>query len=87
MKKNNGKWDEILEKYKGRWVALTKDNKVISSGYNAKSVYNKAREKGIDIYESLRRHNFSYVLREVGDVVITGATGANVMDLNVIVVL
>jgi hypothetical protein len=63
MKKNNGKWDEILEKYKGRWVALTKDNKVISSGYNAKSVYNKAREKGIEIPTLFKvpRENIAFI--------------------------
>ena len=49
MKKDDGKWDEILKKYKGRWVALTEDNKVISSGYNARIVYNKAKEKGVEI--------------------------------------
>ena len=55
----------------------------IADGYTIE----RAKEKGIDIYESLMRHNSSYVLKELGDAIITGPTGTNVMDLNVIVVL
>jgi len=49
MKEEAKKWEVILEKYKGKWVALTEDNKVVSSGYNAKAVYKKAKEKGVEI--------------------------------------
>lgn len=47
----------------------------------------RAREKGIDIFKSLRRHNSYHVLTELQDAIITGPTGTNVMDLDIIVVL
>ncbi|MFQ6081489.1 MAG: glycerate kinase [Candidatus Bathyarchaeia archaeon] len=46
----------------------------------------RAKEKGIDVYRSLMRHDSSHVLKELGDAIITGPTGTNVMDLNVIVI-
>jgi len=55
----------------------------IADGYTME----RAKEKGIDIYENLMRHNSSHVFKELGDAVITGPTGTNVMDLNVIVIL
>jgi len=54
----------------------------IADGYTIE----RAKEKGIDIYENLMKHNSSHVLKELGDAVITGPTGTNVMDLNVIVI-
>ncbi len=54
----------------------------VADGYTVE----RAKEKGIDIYENLMRHNSSYVLQELGDAIITGPTGTNVMDLNVIVI-
>jgi len=54
----------------------------VADGYTVE----RAKEKGIDIYENLMKHNSSYVLREIKDAVITGPTGTNVMDLNVIVI-
>jgi len=54
----------------------------IADGYTAK----RAEERGIDIYENLKRHNSSYVFRELGDAIITGPTGTNVMDLTLIVI-
>ncbi len=54
----------------------------IADGYTVE----RAKEKGIDIHGSLMRHNSSYVLDELGDAIITGPTGTNVMDLNVIVI-
>jgi len=45
MKATNFK--EIHKKYKGKWVALTSDEKsVISSGKTAKGVYDQAHKKG-----------------------------------------
>ncbi|UCE16235.1 MAG: glycerate kinase [Candidatus Bathyarchaeota archaeon] len=55
----------------------------IADGYTME----RAKEKGISVYENLVRHNSSHVLKELGDAVITGPTGTNVMDLNVIVIL
>ncbi|MCS7135518.1 MAG: glycerate kinase [Nitrososphaerota archaeon] len=46
----------------------------------------RAKEKGIDVYENLMGHASSYMLKELEDVIITGPTGTNVADLNVIVV-
>ena len=38
---------KIYRKYKGKWVALTSDEKsVISSGKTAKEVYDQAHKKG-----------------------------------------
>lgn len=54
----------------------------IADGYTMK----RAKEKDIDIYENLMHHNSSFVLKELGDAIITGQTGTNVMDLNVIVI-
>ena len=40
---------KIYRKYKGKWVALTSDEKsVISSGNTAKEVYDKAHKKGFE---------------------------------------
>jgi len=54
----------------------------IADGYTV----DRAKQKGIDIYENLMRHNSSYVLRELEDAITTGPTETNVMDLNVIVI-
>jgi len=54
----------------------------IADGYTKK----RAKEEGIDIYKNLLHHNSSFVLRELEDAIITGQTGTNVMDLNVIVI-
>ena len=54
----------------------------IADGYTLK----RAKEKRIDILENLRKHNSSYVLRELGDAIYTGPTGTNVMDLCLIVI-
>lgn len=44
----------------------------------------RARLKGLDIYERLKWHDSSTVFRTLGDEIITGNTGTNVCDLNVI---
>ncbi|MEM1991606.1 MAG: glycerate kinase [Nitrososphaerota archaeon] len=46
----------------------------------------RAKEKGIDVYENLMKHASSRVLKGLEDVIITGPTGTNVADLNVVVV-
>lgn len=46
----------------------------------------RAREKGIDVFGNLMKHNSSYVFRQLGDAIFTGPTGTNVMDLGVIVI-
>lgn len=54
----------------------------ITDGYTLR----RAEKEGIDIFENLRRHNSSYALRKLGDAILTGPTGTNVMNLRVIVV-
>ena len=54
----------------------------IADGYTI----GRAKEKGISVYKSLIRHNSSYILKELKDAIITGPTGTNVMDLNVIAI-
>jgi len=44
-----------------------------------------AEKMNIDLYTSLKDHNVTQVLKELGDVIVTGATGANVMDLTILV--
>ncbi|HKE28286.1 MAG TPA: DUF4147 domain-containing protein [Bryobacteraceae bacterium] len=44
----------------------------------------RAGAKGFDLFQSLLAHDSSAVLRAVGDAVVTGNTGTNVCDLNVI---
>ncbi|MEM2106934.1 MAG: MOFRL family protein, partial [Candidatus Bathyarchaeia archaeon] len=54
----------------------------IADGYTV----GRAEVEGIDIFESLVRHNSYEVLRRLQDAIITGPTETNVMDLNLIVV-
>jgi len=54
----------------------------VADGYTV----DRAKQKGMDIYENLMRHNSSCVLRELEDTIITGPTETNVMDLNIIVI-
>jgi hypothetical protein len=40
---------KIFKKYKGKWVALTEDEKkVVSSGRSAKETLEKAKERGFE---------------------------------------
>ncbi|WP_455278813.1 glycerate kinase type-2 family protein [[Eubacterium] cellulosolvens] len=54
----------------------------IADGYTLE----RAKRKGIDIFENLMKHNSSYALRKLGDAIYMGPTGTNVMDLHVIVI-
>lgn len=41
-------WGTIYKKYKGRWIALKKDEKtVVASGKTAKAAYSKAIQSGL----------------------------------------
>lgn len=43
-------WRDLSKNYKGLWVALDeKEKKVVSSGKNAKTVYNQAIKQGVKI--------------------------------------
>jgi glycerate 2-kinase len=46
----------------------------------------RTREKKIDAFKNLEKHNSSYVFRQLKDAIFTGPTGTNVMDLMLIVV-
>lgn len=46
----------------------------------------RADAQGIDLFERLRRHDSTSALEGLDDVVVTGATGTNVMDLRLLVV-
>ncbi|RLI46958.1 glycerate kinase [Candidatus Bathyarchaeota archaeon] len=54
----------------------------IADGYTLK----RAREKDIDVYENLMKHNTSHVLRTLKDTIYTEPTGTNVMNLRVIII-
>ncbi|MEM1540011.1 MAG: DUF4147 domain-containing protein [Candidatus Bathyarchaeia archaeon] len=54
----------------------------IVDGYTLK----RANKMGLDIFKALKKHNSSEVLIKLGDAIITGPTGTNVMDLNLIAV-
>ncbi len=45
----------------------------------------QARKLGIDLYTSLKEHNVTNVLNRLDDAILTGATGANVMDLAILI--
>jgi glycerate 2-kinase len=46
----------------------------------------RAQKEGLEVYESLKAHDSSAVLRALEDAVITGNTGTNVCDLNMVYV-
>jgi glycerate-2-kinase len=46
----------------------------------------RARQRGIDIFENLKGHNSSPVLRELGDAILFNEPGNNVCDLTLIIV-
>lgn len=58
----------------------------IAGGITDSTSVGRAREKGLDMYASLRAHDSSTVLQAVGDAILTGNTGTNVCDLNIVYV-
>ncbi len=46
----------------------------------------RAQSKNIDILETLSTHNSSVLFRKLDDAIVTGITGTNVMDLNIVVI-
>jgi len=43
-------WNQLFDSYKGKWVALEQNKKtVVSSGKNAKTVFEKAKKKGVKV--------------------------------------
>ena len=47
----------------------------------------RARELGIDLFACLNSHDASTALKRLGDAILTGATGTNVNDLKLMIVL
>jgi len=45
----------------------------------------EAEKLNIDLYTDMKQHNVTEVLKKLDDVILTGATGANVMDLIILV--
>ena len=56
----------------------------IAGGIVDGNTVERARAMGIDVYQCLQAHDSSNVLRALGDEIITGNTGTNVCDLNVV---
>jgi glycerate-2-kinase len=56
----------------------------IAGGISDGTSVDRARRKGFDVYEHLKTHNSSRVLKTIGDEIITGNTGTNLCDLNVV---
>lgn len=56
----------------------------IAGGIADCTTVERARQKGLDVYERLKAHDSSYVLRILGDEIVTGNTGTNLCDLNLI---
>jgi len=54
----------------------------IVDGYTA----DRAKNIGIDMFEHLKKHDSSYVFKQLGDAIYTNPTGTNLMDLVVIYV-
>lgn len=54
----------------------------IVDGYTLK----RAKEKGIDVFGNLMGHNASEVLVKLQDAIVTGSTGTNVMNLDIVVI-
>jgi glycerate-2-kinase len=46
----------------------------------------RARQAGIDLFDSLKRHDVTPALLKLGDVIQTGATGTNVNDLKFVMI-
>jgi glycerate-2-kinase len=59
----------------------------IAGGIADSYTLKRANDIGLDIFKALRKHNSAEVLTKLGDAIITGPTGTNVMDLNLIAVV
>jgi len=58
----------------------------IAGGIIDEHTVKRAEEKGINIFENLKRHNSSYILAKLGDAIFFNEPGNNVCDLSLIVV-
>jgi hypothetical protein len=55
---------DIFKKYQNKWLALTDDDKVISSGLTLEEVLKSARKKGFDnpVTAKIPDLNFEFIL-------------------------
>lgn len=58
----------------------------VAGGLTDGTTLDRARQKGLDVHEALRRHDSLVLLASLGDEIMTGNTGTNVCDLNVVYV-
>ena len=58
----------------------------IAGGITDGTTVERARLRGLSVYDRLRAHDSSKVLSAIGDDVVTGNTGTNLCDLNIIYV-
>ena len=56
----------------------------VAGGIADSTTVERAERKGLDVFERLKVHDSNKILRTLGDEIITGNTGTNVCDLNVI---
>jgi glycerate 2-kinase len=56
----------------------------IAGGVADASTVERAGLEGLDVYDFLKAHDSSTLLRTLGDEIVTGNTGTNICDLNVI---
>ena len=59
---------------------------VAAGGICDSTTYSRAASQGVDLHAALRGHASSEALQAVGDVVLTGNTGTNLCDLNILFV-
>ncbi|MFB6107158.1 MAG: glycerate kinase [Halobacteriaceae archaeon] len=57
----------------------------LAGGVADGTTLSRAAEAGVDVDRALREHDAATALRDLGDAVVTGPTGTNVMDLRVTV--
>ena len=58
----------------------------LAGGVADSQTVERAENEGLDVYEFLKAHDSSALLRALGDEIFTGNTGTNVCDLNIIYV-
>jgi glycerate-2-kinase len=58
----------------------------IAGGIVDSTTASRAKFANIDLYDSLVRHDVTPVLKQLGDAIVTGATGTNVNDLKLVII-
>ncbi|MBC8247280.1 MAG: hydroxypyruvate reductase, partial [Deltaproteobacteria bacterium] len=58
----------------------------IAGGMTDGKTDHRARELGIDLFDVLKRHDSTTALKALGDAVVTGPTGTNVVNLRIMII-